>query len=376
MHPIEFLWRQPGNIPEFFSLSPVGYTDRPDVFPFGDARSYYRLFSGLFMRRSPAQVMRKGLFLSFVRRSSLLKLENDIMHGFNLSLVPYPLGLNLRAWGIVTDWAARTFEIQTQGNALNLVYQGGSLRSPREWRFVVASTFPDESAAIRQFYRQAQEIAANRIIVAGTLWIGLWDALWMSFDIERAIHFLETESEFVSEVFSYWYRVHAAAVSAMLDAQVRLIFIREHSGGFPPDARMAERLDPFVGERFRELSKIVRSRGGYMILESDVDELIETDYPYYWGFDGVGPLMFRDEEDLLAARACLAEELVLIGTVAYPGNLKKLAGTSQRTRGLLITNPPPRRQEPTIKHVESLSPSETHIAGGVRTGKLSVQGCT
>ncbi len=77
-----------------------------------------------------------------------------------------------------------------------------------------------------------------------------------------------------------------------------------------------------------------------MILDCDEDEIFETDYPDQWGFDGIGPLRFRDEEDLLAARRCLSDQLILVGTVADGASYRSPAAEQSCVRGLIVTNRP------------------------------------
>ena len=110
------------------TLSPIGDLARPNSLLFNDARAYEHLFSGHVMNRSPRRVRRKGLFYGFLRRSSLLKMEMDVAQGFDVSIVLYPLDMDLPAWGIAVDRVGRVFEVTFQREGLvEFSYQGGGL---------------------------------------------------------------------------------------------------------------------------------------------------------------------------------------------------------------------------------------------------------
>lgn len=322
------------------TLSSGWDVSRPDSIAIRDAKGYGRLFSGLVMRRSPARVSERGLFQDFLARSSRLKLEHDLIRGFDMSVVPYHVKMDLKAWGLVLHPAGRVLEVTPREDGLlDLSYQGGYCRSKQDWRRVTGGRPPDEADAVRQFYNHVRLIAADRIIIAGAVGFGLWDALWMSFDHERALRMVSEEPDFVRTVFEHWQRFHLDAVSAMLDAGIKLILFREHPRGFH-ERGMAATLDSLLGDHFRELTRTVHSRGGCVILDCDGDEIFETDYPSQWGFDGIGPLRFRDKEDLLAARRCLNDHLILVGTLAGGEPCTLTARDRSSARGLIVTNQP------------------------------------
>jgi hypothetical protein len=322
------------------TLSPVWDLSRPDSMTIRDAKGYSRLFSGLVMRRSPARVSERGLFQDFLSRSSRLKLEHDLVRGFDISVVPYHVRMDLKAWGLVLHPAGRVLEVTPREDGLlDLSYQGGYCRSKQDWRRLAGRRPPDEADEVRQFYNQVRVLAAHRTVVAGTVGFGLWEALWMSFDHERAFRMVSEEQDFVRTVIDHWQRFHLEAVAAMLDAGIKLILFREHPKGFHAPG-MTAKLDALLGDRFRELTRTVHSRGGSVILDCDDDEIFETDYPGQWGFDGIGPLRFRDEEDLLAARRCLNHQLILIGTLANDDMYSPLARERSYVRRLIVTNRP------------------------------------
>jgi len=301
------------------TLSPIGDIARPNSLLFSDATAYSNLFSGRLMNRSPGSVMRKGLFHSFLRRSSLLKLEMDVAQGCDVSIVLYPLDMDLPAWGIVVDRVGRVFDVSFQNEGLvELSYQGGCCRNKQEWEFLVGSQLLHEEDSIRRFYNRVRRLARGRVMVAGTVGFGLWDALWMSFDFENASRMLASDPDFVDTALDYWKRFHLSTARAMLDAGIKMIFFREHSGGFPASREVAAMIDPFMREPLNELSRAVKSRGGCIFLDCDADEMIETDYPVKWGFDGIGPLLFRDGDDMIGASASLDEQLILVGSMSFP----------------------------------------------------------
>jgi hypothetical protein len=129
---------------------------------------------------------------------------------------------------------------------------------------------------------------------------------------------LTDDPSFSSRVFQLWKDFHMSAVSAMLDAGIKLIFVRESPRGFPSGEEMASAIDPYVREHLLDITGAVKARGGRIFLDCDADEMLETDYPLKWGFDGIGPMLFRDEEDLLLARKSLSQELILVGSTAFP----------------------------------------------------------
>ncbi|MBM3299842.1 MAG: hypothetical protein FJY85_07800 [Deltaproteobacteria bacterium] len=311
----ELLWERP----EPTMLSPAGDVTRPDCLLFLGAGAYERLYRGFLHRRSPGSVRRSGLLDRFLFRSSLSKIEVDATKRFDISVVLYPMGMDLAAWGIVVDKVGRVFELNSvQGEVVEFSYQGGCCRSRKDWRLLVGTRSPDSEQQVRIFYNRARSLASERVTVAGTVGFGFWDALWMSFDLDRAVGVLEHDPDFAEAVFRYWSEFHVASVRAMLDAGVKIILFREHGGGFLLGQDLAGRVDPFVREHLNELSSTIRSRGGCFILDCDADEMLSTDFPVKWGFDGIGPLSFRDREELSDAAAGLQEELFVVGAVPTP----------------------------------------------------------
>jgi len=297
-------------------LSPVTDVSRPDSLLYEDAGGYRRLFSGLVLRRSVQRVERRGLINRFLQGSSLAKIDADVARGVDISVVLYPVGLQIEAMGMVFDRVGRIFEVTSREDGrLELRYQGGRCRSVNDWRAAVGMRPIHEEDVVRLFYNTARKRAASRVLVAGTVGFGLWDALWMSFDIDRALDLVSRDPDFVKGVFRHWKDLHLSLVRAMLDAGVKLIFLREHQHGFPPGRHVAELIDPLVGEHLLEITKAVRSRGGCAFLDCNADEMLETDYPVKWGFDGIGPLRFRDPEDLMAAARSVNDRLFVVGSL-------------------------------------------------------------
>ncbi len=215
------------------TLSPVWDLTRPDSMAIRDAKGYGRLFSGLVMKRSPARVSERGFFQDFLAKSSRLKLEHDLVEGFDISVVPYHVKMDLKAWGLVLHPAGRVLEVTPRNDGLlDLSYQGGYCRSKQDWRRLTGKRPPDEADSVRQFYNQVRVLAAQRTMVAGTVGFGLWEALWMSFDRERALRMVVEEPDFARTVFAHWQRFHLEAVAAMLDAGIKLILFREQPQGF------------------------------------------------------------------------------------------------------------------------------------------------
>ncbi len=319
MPPVKSIKKMLSDRNEPATLSPMGDLTRPNSLFFNDACAYKHLFWGRIMNRSPRRVSRKGLFNGFLSGCCKFKTEIDAQQGFDVSTVLYPLDMDLPAWGIVVDRVGRVFDLTLQHEGLlELSYQGGCCRNKQDWEISVGSRALYEEDNVRSFYNRVKRLARGRIIIAGTVGFGLWDALWMSFDFKNACRMLTSNPDFVHGVFRYWKRFHLGAAGAMLDAGVKMIFFREHAGGFPRSHDMASIIDPFVREHLHELSALVRSRGGCILLDCDADEMIETDYPVRWGFDGVGPMLFRDGDDLIGACRSLDEQLILVGSVTYP----------------------------------------------------------
>jgi hypothetical protein len=319
MHPLKSIDKMPNDPNDAPSLSPVGDPSRPDCILLTDAHAFRRLFTGRFMRRSPGRVRRMGLLDEFLHRSSLLKVKADMARGFDVSVALYPVAMDLAAWGIVVDRVGRVFEAKPEeGGFVELAYQGGCCRTRKDWISLVGSRQHDEENNIRLFFNKLRAMVAGRITLAGTMGFGLWDALWMSFDMASARHTLSHDPSFASRVFLLWKEFHMSAVSAMLDAGIKLIFFRESPRGFPPSEEVASAIDPYVREYLLDLTGAVQARGGRIFLDCDANEMLETDYPLKWGFDGIGPMLFRDEEDLLLARKSLSDELILVGSTAFP----------------------------------------------------------
>jgi hypothetical protein len=323
----------------------VGDVTRPGCLSFLGAEAYESLFCGRFHKRSPGRVRRTGLLDRFLFRSSLSKIEADAAKRFDISVVLYPMGMDLAAWGIVVDRVGRVYELNSRPErVVEFSYQGGCCKSRRDWRLLVGTRRPDPEQRMRMFYNRASRLARGRMTIAGTVGFGLWDALWMSFDLERAVGLLEHESEFAEAVFRYWREFHLASVRAMLDAGIKLIFFREHPEGFPQGLDLAARVDPFVRECLKDLSRTVHSRGGFFFLDCDADEMLHTDFPVQWGFDGIGPLLFRDGEDLLEAAAGLHEELFVVGAVCAPFEReRRTEGLKKGARIILAQNHPQAR---------------------------------
>ena len=321
------------------TLSPAWDICRPEVMLYRDADAYRRLFSGILGTRSPARVARRGLFQEFLNRACLQKLADDVRYGFDVSVVPYPLKLDLRAWGVALDPVGRIWGVRTtDADVLELEFNGGCCRSKQDWDCLVGEKAPDEADSVLRFYNRARLLGGKRVILAGTVGFGLWDALWMSLDFDRACRLLAEDADFAGKVFSFWKRRHIAAAAAMLDAGVKLLMFREHPAGFPASSRMVEQLDPYLREHFQELSTMVHARGGCLVLDCDAEDIFETDYPMQWGFDGIGPLLFRDDRDLHAARTCLDSDLLLVGSMISPPSCRSFAEETGWTRKVMITN--------------------------------------
>jgi hypothetical protein len=319
------------------TLSPIGDLTRPNCLLFNDATTYRRLFFGRLMNRSPRRVRRKGLLHSFLNHSSLLKMETDVAQGFDVSIVPYHLDMDLPAWGIVLDRVGRVFDVTFQRDGmLEFTYQGGCSRNKQEWETLVGSQAFYEEDNVRRFYNRVKMMARDRVLVAGTLGFGLWDALWMSLDFESAYQMLTNDPDFVGAVLDHWKRFHLGAAQAMLDAGIKMIFFREHPGGFPEGRGIASRIDPFIREHLNELSRGVRSRGGCLFFDCDADEMIETDYPVKWGFDGLGPMLFRDGNDMFGARASLDEQLILVGSMSFAHFRGPLFNNRNLSKGIVM----------------------------------------
>jgi hypothetical protein len=264
-------------------------------------------------------------------------MEMDVAQGFDVSIVLYPLDMDLPAWGIVVDKVGRVFDVTCRPEGtVEFKYQGGWCRNKQEWELLVGPQVVCEEDNIRRFYNGVMKLARGRVLVAGTVGFGLWDALWMSFDFENACRMLASDPDFVYAVLDCWKRFHLGGVRAMLDAGVKMIFFKEHAGGFPESQEIASVIDPFVREHLNELCRMVRSRGGCIFLDCDADDMIETDYPMKWGFDGIGPMLFRDGDDMIGARASLDEQLILVGSMTLPHLREPLFKKRNLTRKLVM----------------------------------------
>ncbi len=345
----------------------MGRIDAPDSMIFAGGPDYERLFARRIIRRSPGDVRRQGLLDRLLHRMALRKIEVDAARNYDISLVLYPMGMDLAAWGTVVDRAGRVFHASSRYDGkFELFYEGGCCRSKRDWRILVGTRRPDEDSVIRTFYNRARLVAADRIVVAGTVGFGIWDALWMSFDFFQASEILESEPEFVKLVFHYWKEFHISAVHAMLDAGTKLIFLREHPTGFPRGQDMASRLDPFLGEYFRDISRAVKSRGGCFFLDCNADEMLETDFPYEWGFDGIGPMIFEDAEDLESTLVGLSDDLVLVGAPVDKRFSSRVLQRIKSTGRVVLTDKPKESRELICSDTQVIDLADSrHSAGSV-----------
>ena len=134
--------------------------------------------------------------------------------------------------------------------------------------------------------------------MAGSVGFGFWDALWMTFDLRTGREMLVSEPDFAEEVFEYWRQFHLSAVRGMLEAGIGVIFLRENPSGFLMLSEIAPLIDRFLGAHYRQITREVSENGGVIFLDCDTDAMLETELPLKWGFHGIGPMLFRDEEDL------------------------------------------------------------------------------
>ncbi len=311
--------KQPQTLSRPRILSPVADPASPDAIKFEGAERFWRIFRGRNAGRSALTFRKNTSVQDLFEHLAEAKLRSDVDMGYDISVVPYPLGFNPEAWGVLTDRVGRLFAaLPSSGDTVELRYQSGRCRSLRDWRELVESPNPEEQDQIRGFYNRIRLIADKRITVAGTAGFGLWDALWMVFGFDTSLEMLSRDPDFANIVFRHWKSFHLGAVSAMLDAGIKTILFRENSRGFSQVRGLSMRLNPFLKSCLAELSHAVHSRGGSLFLDCDADEMIETEYPTQWGFDGIGPLLFRDMEDLISARRSLNESLVLVGATLFP----------------------------------------------------------
>ena len=268
-------------------------------------------------------------------------MEADAARGFDVSVVFYPAGISLVSQGTVMDQVGRIYKASSNGKELpELEYVEGRFDTKSRWLTEIGARFTDRRDHVRFFYSLIRRVAAGRIRVAGTIGFGLWDSLWMSFSFAKARAMLHDDPQFVHTVFKHWAEYQCMAADAMLDAGIKLIFFRENPNGFPTAGGLAECLDPLVSDYYMHICESVRARGGCVILDCDADDMIETGLPARWGFDGIGPLRFRDMEDLMAARKAIDERLYLIGSLAVPSGLEGSSGIVKRSTGIMLAPKP------------------------------------
>jgi hypothetical protein len=313
-NPLNNLFDHDSDVP---ALSPVHDPAIPNSIVLPRAQNSAKLFSGSRFRLSLGRSRRQELLQDVFQKGCLLKVKADIARGFDVSMALYPSELEPAAWGIVIDRAGRIFEANSENEGLlELVYQGGSCSVGRDWMRIVASKDPDERDRVRLFYNKLRIMTSKRITLAGSVGFGFWDALWMAFDLRTGREILESDPDFAQEVFEYWRQFHLSAVRGMLEAGLDIIFLRENPSGFLMAPEIAPLMDRFLGSHYRRITREVADNGGLIFLDCDTDAMLETDLPMKWGFQGVGPMLFRDEEDLLAARRSISEDLILIGSTA------------------------------------------------------------
>ncbi|WP_041286442.1 hypothetical protein [Desulfomonile tiedjei] len=297
-------------------LSPFYNPIMPDVVSFSRADALRRSFKRRFLRSPANRFFSRDSIQKILERAVEIKVEADA--GYDISVALYPYGFRFLGQGVLSDGAGRTFSLlHADEGPVQLLYQGGTCRTIQDWRSKVAK-IPDDTDNIRSFFNSLRAATQERIALAGTVGFGLWDALWMSFDFPTAVRMLSMDPEAARMIFRYWCSFHAAAAGAMLDAGLKMIVLREHPAGFPESWGMSRILDPFLREYCQELARIVIQRGGMLFLDCDADEMIETDYPAHWGFNGIGPLRFRDLDDLIAAKKSMNDTLILAGLTTLP----------------------------------------------------------
>ena len=312
--PLNNLLRQTSDLP---ALSPIHDPAFPNFIHLPGAQNFSKLFSGSTFRLALGRSKRKELLQDFFQKSCLLKVRADMARGFDVSMALYPSELELAAWGIIIDRAGRIFEANSEKEGLlELVYQGGSCSSRKDWNRVVGSKDPDEESRVRLFYNKLRLMVSKKITLAGSVGFGFWDALWMTFDLRTGREILVNQPDFAEEVFEYWRQFHLSAVRGMLQAGLEVIFLRENPSGFVMLSEIAPLMDRFLGSHYSQITREVSENGGVIFLDCDTDAMLETELPLKWGFHGIGPMLFRDEEDLLAARRSISEDLILIGSTA------------------------------------------------------------
>ena len=150
----------------------------------------------------------------------------------------------------------------------------------------------------------------------------------------------------------------------MLDAGTKLIFLREHPAGFPPGCDMASRLDPFLGDSLREISRAVRSRGGCLFLDCSAEEMLATDYPHEWGFDGIGPMPFKDASDLECALLEMPDDSVLVGSLADTRFSAPLLHRIKTIGRVVLTEKPEDRCERNFSDTQVIDPADLPYSAG------------
>jgi hypothetical protein len=315
-NPLDNLFDRDSDVP---ALSPIYNPAFPNSIVLPGAQNSAKLFSRARFRLSLGRSGRKELLQDVFQKGCMLKVKADIADGFDVSMALYPSELEPAAWGIMIDRAGRIFEANSEKEGLlEFVYRGGSCNGHEDWMRIVASKDPDERERVRHFYNKLRIMTSKRITLAGSVGFGLWDALWMAFDLRAGREILVNEPVLAQEVFEYWRQFHLSAVRGMLEAGLDIIFLRENPSGFLMAPEMGPLMDRFLGPHYRRITREVSDSGGVIFLDCDTDAMLETDLPLKWGFQGVGPMLFRDEEDLLAARRSVSGELILIGSTVLP----------------------------------------------------------
>ncbi len=300
------------------SLSPVYDPMKSDCIVLTGAHNFQKLFSGKFLGRSPASITKKGLLQEFVEKSCMLKVKADIFRGFDISMALYPSELELAAWGIVIDRVGRVYQADLeQQHYVELAYQYGACSGRKDWERIVAKWDPNEEERVRRFYGKLRVMSAKRIKIAGTVGFGLWDALWMSFDLKTAYQILDNHVDFLQDFLDYWLQFHLSSIRGMLAAGIEIVFIRENPTGFFNFGPSAELMNKRLGPFYSRITKAVTDNGGLIFLDCDTDDAISMDYPLEWGFNGIGPMLFRDDDELSQAREILSPELTLIGYTSF-----------------------------------------------------------
>jgi hypothetical protein len=80
------------------------------------------------------------------------------------------------------------------------------------------------------------------------------------------------------------------------------------------------------------------------------DDMIEAGLPVRWGFDGIGPLRFRDMDDLMIARKAIDQRLYLIGSLTFPTDREGISGSWKIAAGIMLTSQSKWRVQHTVDH--------------------------